>query len=285
MIHGALLPSIRVECRLAPDLLPVECDPTQVCQVLLNLLVNACEAMEGGGTLTVKTENVVFASEWFGSAGESVPAGEYVHIVLSDTGAGMPDDIRRRIFEPFFTTKFMGRGLGLAAALGIMRNHQGGVLVESQPGQGTIFHLHFPRTHSILEPATPVVEQPLQYTGTVLVVDDEEVVREVALRMLQKMGFEVLLAESGRQALEIFEASSGRIRLVILDIQMAGMGGAEVFARMREINANVQVVVSSGYDEAAMAEFPSSECLAGFIKKPYTLAALREAVDEAIQAS
>jgi PAS domain S-box-containing protein len=281
MVHGSLSPAIQVECNIPRDVWPIEADRTQISQVLLNLVVNACEAMESRGVLKIDVENHRQHGEWRGSHSEPMPRGDYVHIIVADDGSGMTEETRRRLFEPFYTTKFMGRGLGLAAAVGIIRSHNGLITVESALGEGSTFHLYLPRsTSELAEKANEASARDL-LSGLVLVIDDEETVRDVAAKMLKRMGLEVLTAKDGPEGIDAYSAS---IRLVILDIQMTGMSGAEVYSRLQEMNPNVRIIISSGYEEsAATAGIEDPKNLAGFIKKPYTLAGLSDVVRKALQ--
>ncbi len=283
MLHGSMSPSIRVVCDLDPELWPVHADRTQITQVLLNILVNACESMEKGGTLFVRSRNTHKSQPWYGAWPEPIPPGDYVHIMVSDTGSGMSEETRKRLFEPFYTTKFMGRGLGLAAAMGIIRNHEGALSVESELGSGSTFHIHLPRG-SVRVPKSSM-DHPMTtpMSGTVLVVDDEETVRDVAARMLRRLGFNVIEAADGQTAINIYQAQSAAVSLVLLDLQMPEMGGAEVYSRLHAIDPDVRILISSGYEESAVTDvITQSDGLAGFVKKPYTLKGLEAAIDKAL---
>lgn len=283
ILHGSLPSSVRIEKELDPGLWPVEADRTQMSQVLLNLLVNALEAMETGGVLTLRSENTRHASQWFGPGSELMPAGDYVHVVVSDTGVGMTEETRRRLFEPFYTTKFMGRGLGLAASQGIIYNHKGLIEVESQRCKGSTFHVTLPRTDRVPASQTAPTPAAKPYSGTILVVDDEETVRDVAERMLKRLGFQVLVAADGAAGLALHEQHRSEITLVLLDIQMEGMSGDEVFERLIESDPDVRVILSSGYEESTVAStFKCAERIAGFIQKPYTMAILIRTIDEVL---
>ncbi|NUN97892.1 MAG: response regulator, partial [Candidatus Omnitrophica bacterium] len=283
ILHGSLHSSVRVERHLDPAIWPVEADRTQMSQVFLNLFVNALEAMDMGGTLTVRTENVRHATLWHGPGAEQMAAGDYVHIAVTDTGVGMTEETRRRLFEPFYTTKFMGRGLGLAASQGIIYNHRGVIVVDSEQGRGSTFHVILPKSERCLATQSAPSPAATRHNGTILVVDDEETVRDVAGRMLKRLGFQVLLAEDGAAGLALHEQNRSKISLVLLDIQMDGMSGDEVFERMIEIDPEVRVILSSGYEETAVTTtFRCSEKIAGFIQKPYTMATLTRTIDEVL---
>jgi two-component system, cell cycle sensor histidine kinase and response regulator CckA len=271
--------------KLAPDLPPVEVDPGQMEQVMLNLLVNAWHAMSRQGDLTLASEAVTLSEAFCGSSKR--PPGRYVHLSLTDTGKGMDEPTLARIFEPFFTTKGVGQGtgLGLATVYAIIKNHRGIIRVDSQPGHGTTFHIFLPVS------AKAVVAEPsrddaiLRGSGTVLLVDDEDGVRMVAGRILQQLGYQILEAPSGPRALEIYRQEQDRIDLVILDMLMPGMGGAETFQKLKGVDPGVRVLLSSGYSLNGEAQQVMAAGARGFIQKPYRLAALSHKVAEILTTS
>ena len=276
---------VAITRRLAPDLLPVEADPGQLEQVILNLLVNAWQAMSRQGDITLTSEAVTL-SEAFCQSYNQRP-GRYVHLSLTDTGKGMDEATLARIFEPFFTTKDVGQGtgLGLATVYAIIKQHRGIIRVDSQPGQGSTFHIFLPVSAkaAVTEPARD--DAVLRGAGTVLLVDDEDGIRLVAGRILQKLGYQVLPAASGLQALEIYRQERGCIDLVILDMLMPGMGGAETFQELKGIDPGVRVLLSSGYSLNGEAQQAMAAGARGFIQKPYRLAALSHKVAEIIGTS
>jgi PAS domain S-box-containing protein len=264
---------IRVRFDLEPDLAPIRADQGQIEQVLLNLYVNAADAMPEGGVLTLTTRNTTH-NEMAGKRYEVAP-GAYARLTVRDTGTGMDPRTLERVFEPFFTTKGLskGTGLGLASVYGIVKAHGGYIDVESTPGEGTGFDLFFPvvPAREGEEDGPPdLIDVPRRGRGeTVLVVDDEETVLEVAAEILQRMNYQVLKARSGKEALAILRKSPDRIRAVLLDLIMPDMGGGETFDRIREIAPSIKVLLSSGY----CLDGQASEILArgcdGFIQKPY----------------
>lgn len=270
-----------VQMELKRKLPFIEADDSQIRQVIMSLAINASEALEGKpGTITVATGVVECDNTFFDGINhnDEMPAGKYVFIEVKDTGCGMDKDTADKVFDPFFTTKFTGRGLGLAAVSGIVRGHKGAVKIESTPGEGTAFRLYFP----VCEKAAPVVHEPrkpLEFwkgSGTVLLVDDEEIVREVASEMLEMSGFTVITAKDGLDAVEIYRDRMKDIRLVMLDLKMPRMGGEEAFVKIRELNKDAVVILSSGYDEKEFCGKVAFEGLAGFIQKPYRMDVLSE---------
>ena len=276
---------VAINRKLAPDLPPVEADPGQLEQVMLNLLVNAWQAMSRQGDMTLVSEAVTL-SEAFCESYKRRP-GRYVHLSLTDTGKGMDEATLARIFEPFFTTKDVGQGtgLGLATVYAIIKHHRGIIRVDSQPGQGTTFHIFLPVSAkaAVAEPTRD--DAILRGSGTVLLVDDEDGIRLVAGRILEQLGYQVLSAESGLQALEIYRRERDRIDLVILDMLMPGMGGAETFQKLKEIDPGVRVLLSSGYSLDGEAQQVMAAGARGFIQKPYRLAVLSHKVAEILGAS
>jgi CheY-like chemotaxis protein len=251
----------------------VDADVGQLQQVLMNLVINAAEAIgERGGTVTVATGTRSVAgsdrSLWRAS-GQPLAPGRYVSLEVRDDGPGMDAETVERVFEPFFTTKFTGRGLGLAAVLGVVRGHRGAVSVQSAPGEGTVFRILLaPSAQS----ASPGAEKPAEASRgglTVLLIDDEEVVREMVGEVLEQEGASVLRAEDGAKGVAVFRERHAGIDAVLLDLSMPGLTGEETFGRLREIDPGVPVILSSGYDrDEAKGRFGAGSP-AGFIQKPY----------------
>jgi PAS domain S-box-containing protein len=260
--------AISIEPHLAGDLKRVKGDTSQLHQALLNLCLNARDAMPAGGKLIIETQNV--------RLGEAttfhdlhVEPGDYVVLSVTDTGVGMEPSVQQRIFEPFFTTKEHGRGLGLAMVYGIVRGHGGVVHVYSVPGQGTTFKIYLPALRDTA--AAPATLQKTVPGGqeTVLIVDDEEDVRRVLQRILERGGYTVIVAQSGTQAAELYRQRSSAIELVVLDVIMPRMGGQETFRRLRELNPGIRVLLSSGYSESGQTAEILEEGARGFLQKPY----------------
>ena len=280
-MFGRTRKEIRIFRKLAEPLPPVEIDRGQIEQVLLNLFVNAWQAMPDGGSLFVETAEV---------SKRAVPEGDvpseaerFVRISVTDTGAGMDPAVRERIFEPFFTTRAMGRGtgLGLATAYGIVRNHGGRIQVLSQEGKGSTFHVTLPASDKPVEAAMRTAKE-IHSGGseTVLLVDDEEVVREVGEQLLKKLGYRVLTAGGGKEALAKFSEDPSQIDLVILDMIMPDLGGKEVFEQLRAKRADTRVLLSSGYSLDGQASEILHQGCDGFIQKPFDLKQLSSKVRE-----
>jgi len=272
-----------------PKQLPaVEADATQLRQVVMNLITNASDAIgERSGVISVRTGVMdCDASYLEGSrvAGECVE-GSYVYVEVSDTGVGMDDATLAKIFDPFFTTKFTGRGLGLAAVLGIVRSHDGAIKVYSERGKGASFKVLLPALEldeKFASSTSTSPGPPPQEGGTVLLVDDEETVRVVGRSMLERLGFEVVTAEDGRRALEIFGEEPGRFACVLLDLTMPHVDGEECFRELRRMDPDIAVILSSGYTEQELIARFAGKGLAGFVQKPYRLRDLAEALGAAL---
>jgi PAS domain S-box-containing protein len=273
LLEVALPKIVRLEARLDPDPSLVDADVGQIQQVLMNLVINAAEAIgERGGTVTVATGGrEVTASDqglWRAS-GQPLAPGRYMSLEVRDDGPGMDADTVDRIFEPFFTTKFTGRGLGLAAVLGVVRGHRGALSVESAPGRGTVFRILFAPSAQPASAGAPAAPSPERRSATVLLVDDEDAVREMVGEVLEHEGFEVLRAEDGSRGVALFGENRHRVDVVLLDLSMPGLSGEETFRRLRAIDPGVRVILSSGYDQdEAKGRFGAARP-AGFIQKPY----------------
>ncbi|MDO8942559.1 MAG: ATP-binding protein, partial [Desulfobacterales bacterium] len=247
-------------------------DKGQVEQVLLNLFVNASDAMPGGGRLFLKTDTVTHRE--IPGKGYTIHPGLYVRLTVADTGVGIDKDIIDRIFDPFFTTKKMGggTGLGLASAYGIVKSHNGYIDVMSEKDQGSTFSVYFPATDARPGAAAEKIGKPEEGFGTLLLVDDEAVVLDVTAAMIRRIGYTVITARSGREAIENYTEHADRISAVILDMIMPDMGGGEVFDQLKRINPRVKVLLASGYSLQGQAREIMNRGCDGFLQKPFTLA-------------
>ncbi len=267
---------------LASNLPPVSADPTQIRQIVMNLITNASDALgETGGTITLCTgvaqledlDDQHFGVPLEGEGEVDRSSGPFVYLEVGDTGSGMTPDTLSRIFDPFFSTKFTGRGLGLAAIMGIVRSHHGLIRVRTAPGEGTAFRVLFPAAAgaAVKTLKTTAERSDWHGDGTILVVEDEEGVREVAERILQEIGFQTIGAEDGRRALEIMEEVGDSVTAVLLDLSMPRMGGAETFRRLRALRPELPILMMSGYTEQVVAPqfIGSGPGVTGFLQKPF----------------
>jgi PAS domain S-box-containing protein len=262
------------------DIWPVEVDQGQLQQVLLNLFVNAGQAMPGGGDLTLETKNVILGAQDAKAIG--LAPGRYVRTSVCDTGVGIDEGTRQRIFEPFFTTKEFGRGtgLGLASAYGIVQNHQGTIDVYSQVGEGTTFLIYLPASEKAGKNEKPFFKYNPNGPETVLLVDDEDFILKVGTKILQELGYRVLTAGSGKEALEIYSANRDKIDIVVLDMIMPGMGGGETYDSIKALKLDVKVLLSSGYSIMGEASAILRRGCQGFIQKPFTMKSFSEKLRE-----
>ncbi|MGD2185156.1 MAG: PAS domain S-box protein, partial [Desulfobacterales bacterium] len=263
---------ITIHRNFQKDLWPVEADKGQIEQVLLNLFVNAWQAMPGGGSLFLETENVTLEENDYDKPYDISP-GRYVRISVSDTGIGMDRPTQERIFEPFFTTKGVGRGtgLGLASAYGIIKNHNGIINVYSEKGHGATFKIYLPASKKQVIEEKPRPEAAQGGTEMILLVDDEKMVAETGKDMLEKLGYTVLVAASGPEAIKIFRAGQDKVKLVILDMIMPEMSGGETFNRLKAIKPDAKILLSSGYSLNGRASKIMKRGCNGFIQKPFNL--------------
>jgi len=273
---------VRIELVLADSLAPVKADPAQIDQILVNLALNANDAMTEEAGLTIETKNATLREEYCKSRPDIAP-GDYVLFSVSDTGRGMDEATIERIFDPFFTTKGWdsrkGTGLGLAVVQGIVRQHGGFIECASQPGHGATFTVYLPAMETIREPEEgPEGAEPAGGTETLLLVDDEELIRDLGIRYLGGAGYTVLCAANGKEALEVYARDRGNIALVILDLAMPEMGGEQCLKELLNMNTDVKVVLASGYSPAEQMQKTVPGGARAFIGKPYDRAQLLKAV-------
>ena len=273
---------IRIHSNYQEDLWRVEADTSQIEQVLLNLYVNASQAMPGGGELYLKTKNVVLDDSY--TRHFSLKGGNYVKISVRDTGTGMDDNIKKRIFDPFFTTKDIGRGtgLGLASAYGIVKNHGGIITVYSMIDKGSTFNIFLPATTKEVKQDMMINQKTLKGTGTILLVDDEDMIIDVGSHILASLGYMPLLARSGKEAIDVYQKNRDRIAMVILDMIMPGMGGGETYDRLKKIDPEIRVLLSSGYSIDGQASEIIDRGCNGFIQKPFNVIQLSRKIKEVL---
>jgi len=276
---------LRIHQKYQENTWTVEVDQGQIEQVLLNLYVNAWQAMPGGGDLYLDTENVTLDKSYIKPF--HVEPGRYVKISVSDTGVGMDEATIQRIFEPFFTTKEMGRGtgLGLASAYGIVKNHGGIINVYSEKGEGTTFNIYLPASEKEVIEERKLPEELVKGEETVLLVDDEDIIIDVGSKMLERLGYKILLARNGKEAAELYWKNKEKIDLVILDMIMPGMSGGETYNHLVRINPNVKVLLSSGYSINEQATEILERGCSGFIQKPFNLETLSQKMREILDAA
>jgi PAS domain S-box-containing protein len=288
LIRASFPHHVRLELELSPTLPAVEADPAQIQQIIMNLLLNAAEAIpdDRQGVVAVRTKELYATEEDLRGmlSGMRASPGRFAVLEVEDNGLGMGPDTQSRIFEPFFTTKFTGRGLGLPAVLGIAGSYKGALSVRSEPGKGSRFRVLLPAQVPALDAPAETPEEELKGSGTILVVDDEPMVLTLARTVLERFGYNVLAATRGEEALNILRRAPEDISAVILDITMPGMDGEEAFRGLKSIRSDVPVILSSGHSESdAMGRF-SGEGLAGYLQKPYTAAQLAEKLRSALPA-
>lgn len=284
LMRASVPPNVQLNLDLKPNVPQVDADAAQLQQLVMNLVMNGAEAITGDepGTVTVSTglreirkrESLQFRS------GEVVD-GSYVYLEVKDTGCGMDEATLSQMFDPFFTTKFMGRGLGLAAALGIVSSHKGLIAVSSSLGGGTTLQVLFPESKR--RARTTAAPSDLTGKGSVLVVDDEEVVRTTAKAALERHGYSVVLAENGRIAIDIYKKRAPEFAAVILDMIMPEISGEETFRFLRTINRDVPIIISSGYRESEVLRHFGATGVAGFLQKPYTSVKLAQLMRTVLQ--
>ncbi len=287
MLRVSMSKNAILKLNFSPNLPNVDADASQLRQVVMNLVVNASEAIgDRSGVITLSTgamdcDRAYLSEAWLD---EQLPEGLYVFIEVADSGSGMDGETRARIFDPFFTTKFTGRGLGLAAVLGIVRGHRGAIKVYSEPGKGSTLKVLFPASQrpEVREP-TSLVRGLYEGKGTVLLVDDDESVRAVGRKMLERVGFVVVTAADGAEAIARFRERADDIICAIVDLTMPHVDGAETFRELRRMRPGVRVILSSGYNEQDVTQRFVGKGLAGFIQKPYQLSTLVAVLKEVLE--
>ena len=286
LLKASISKTVTLNLQMQADLPSVVADPSQIQQIIMNLIVNASEAVgEQPGVVTITTGALECDQGYLQDSRlkEKPDPGTYVFFEVRDTGCGMDDETKDRLFDPFFTTKFTGRGLGMAAVLGIVSGHKGAIMVESEPGEGTTIKVMFPasqgkKTLKGIKSGVSALELENGATalssGIVLIADDEDMVRDLCRAMVERLGYKVITAKDGEEAVKIFHEHAGEIVCVILDLTMPKLDGLAAYDEIRRINPDVKVIISSGYDEQETTGRFAGKGLAGFIKKPYRLSSL-----------
>jgi signal transduction histidine kinase len=288
MLEAALPKSITLNLNLDDTLPLIFGDEEQIQQVVMNLIINASEAIGTvNGSITVATGRDEFDLRTLSSRmlEEKLLPGQYAWIEICDSGCGMDSETVHKVFDPFFTTKFTGRGLGMSAAQGIVRAHKGGILIDSSPGNGTTVRILFPIAAGALADsvADNDVSSEQRNSGIILIIDDEEIIRDVCSTMLEELGYTALTAACGEEGLRIFREQNARIRLVMLDHSMPGMDGVAVFDELRKISPDIRVLLASGYSEEELAERFTGLGLNGFLQKPFKLNVLESLLQRVLQ--
>jgi two-component system, cell cycle sensor histidine kinase and response regulator CckA len=278
MLEVSVSKKVSLQYRCQPGLSCISGDATQLRQVLLNLVINASEAIgDETGSISIATSSRVCDREYLSGSwiDDHLAEGIYIVLEVADTGCGIDPEVLPKIFDPFFTTKFTGRGLGMAAVLGIVRGHRGAISIRSVKGEGTVFTLLFPAVSAASDCGSrggePAAAGITRGSGTILLVDDEERIRTLAQEMLQALGYRVLLACNGREAVEVYAEHRGEIGCVLLDLTMPEMDGEQTFVALRCLDPGVRVVISSGYNEQEVSRKFAGKGAPGFIQKPYKL--------------
>jgi len=280
---GRTRKNIKIYRELAQDLLAIKADESQIEQVFMNLYINAADAMPDGGDLLLQTMNATHM-EMSDKRYDPKP-GEYVLLKVTDKGTGIDEKIIDRIFEPFFTTKEIGRGsgLGLASTYGIIKGHGGYIDVDSEKGHGTTFSIYLPASGKSIHKTLENYEQIIKGNETVLLVDDEEIAIDVGVQILEKLGYTVFEARSGKEAVRVFNEKRDKIDMVILDMIMPDMGGRETYEKMKEIDPEVKVLLSSGYSIDGQANEILKRGCNGFIQKPFNMKDLSKEIREVLK--
>ncbi len=274
---------IKMHTNFQKKIWPVEIDRGQIEQVLVNLYVNAWQAMPNGGDLYVQTENVTLDSDFCEPF--DVPVGNYVKVSLTDTGVGMDKETMGRIFEPFFTTKESGKGtgLGLASAYGIIKNHKGIIQVRSKEGQGTKFDIYLPASDAEIYKEAPLQVDLVKGSGMILIVDDEEESLKAEELMLTELGYEILQARSGKEAIDLYKKNRDNLEMVTLDVIMPGMSGKETYEQLKQINPDVKVLLISGYSANRQVEELMGLGCNGFLQKPFDMFHLSQKISDILK--
>jgi PAS domain S-box-containing protein len=288
MLKSTIPQNVTIKPYLTGDMPQIKADASQIRQIVMNLIINASEAIgeEQGDIRVALTKSTIGAEQTEKDhIGKAIAPGAYLCLEVTDTGCGMDDETKQRIFEPFYTTKFPGRGLGMSAVLGVITSHKGALQLSSQPGQGTTFKVYLPvqTGEKGLEPLQRTIPSEWRGSGTILLVEDEPQLTAVGKTLLETLGFSVIEASNGIEAIEKYRKYAAEITLVVTDIGMPLMGGYELIAELKKLDPALPVIVSSGFGDKAVTSKLSPEDVAGLISKPYRLDQLREVLKSAVE--
>jgi signal transduction histidine kinase len=289
MVKRLIGEDIELQVFPEPDLYEIKADKGQLEQVLMNLAVNARDAMPAGGKLTIKTANVYLDEAYMKQSADARPPGPYVMLAVSDTGCGMDADTRQKIFEPFFTTKERGKGtgLGLSTVFGIIKQHGGHIWVDSEPDRGTTFKIYLPQAEGAVKAAELTFSEPVALCGkeTVLVVEDDELVRQLVCKTLTSCGYNVLEAKDPKDALRLASENRETLRLLLTDVIMPGMNGKELYRKTADIHPDIEVLYMSGYNDDVIAHHGILDEGVNFLQKPFTVQNLTQKVRQVFEYS
>jgi len=278
--------SILLETDFEEKLYLIDADSSQMNQVIMNICVNASESMPNGGKLIVKTKNITVDDTFYQNYPE-LKSGEYIQLTFTDTGDGMTDEIMKRMFEPFFTTKtegeIKGTGIGLASVYGIVKNHNGVIDVDSEVNQGTSFIIYLPKGQKEQKSISVIAQKFYQGKGTILIVDDEEIIREMAKESIESLGYSVITANDGKDGVKVYQERHSEIDGVILDMQMPNLSGKEAFVRMKEINPDIRALLSTGYGHNEEAQEILDLGVKDLLSKPYHLKDLSNSLKQFLE--
>ena len=283
MIKNTLHPDIRVETELRRSLPPVKADKHQLQMTLTAIVKNAAEALEDRGGICISTDREKVDPEFAATHPGLNPDSSYITLTISDSGKGMDEETRSRIFEPFFTTKFQGRGLGMAAAYGIIKNHRGYIYVDSSPGKGTTVRIYMPLAEQKVHRFQMTTSRACELPKTVLVIDDEEKVRTTIQSLIEKLGYRVLGADTARAALELARNFEGDIDLALLDIKLPDMEGGNLYPLIKQLRPDMKVIICSGYSLDVHVEQILKDGADGFLQKPFALKTIADKIKEVLE--
>jgi len=268
--------NIQVKTQLSRNIFNIKADPAQMQMVLSAILINASESMDAKGCIKITCKNITIKDQIVEGSPE-LKQGNYVNLIIADNGKGMDKEIKKRIFEPFFTTKFKGRGLGMAAAFGIIKNHDGWISVDSEPGQGTIIKIYLPATLALVQKSSKKPETgQIIGTGTILIIEDEEMVMDVCRIMIERLGYQILEAKTGQEAINLVKTYEGNIDLAMLDIFLPDINGNVIYPLLMKERPDLKVIVCSGYSIEGPAKEIMDAGAQDFLQKPFSMATLSE---------